>query len=207
MAPLARTIQAAAAVALLAAAPVALAQKMYKCTDASGATVFTQQKCAETPQELEARQKEKERIDAEAKRAKDDAERKKAESAARVRERDKAYQENLKARAEDQKKFDEAQKRLLQGTSREAGYEDGTLAPDVADLYPGPWKTEAHAGIAGALAKNKAKGCEKIRYRQRKGGGAGEYFVHCTTDGTKWVSYLVWPQSDSVKGPYPAAGK
>ena len=207
MFPLVRTIHSAVALALLVGAPVASAQKMYKCTDASGATVFTQQKCAETPQELEARQKERERIDAEAKRVKDEAERKKAESAARVKERDKAYQENLKARAEDQRKFDAAQKKLLQGTSRDVGYQDDTLDPDVAQLYPGPWKTEAHSGIAGALGKNKTKGCEKVRYRQRLGGGAGEYFVHCTADGTKWVSYLVWPQSDSVRGPYPAAGK
>src|SRR5687767_4534440 len=168
MFPLARTIHGAIALTLLAAAPAALAQKMYKCTDASGATVFQQQKCAETTQELEARTKEKERIDAEAKRARDEAERKKAESAARVKERDKAYQENLKARAADQKKIDEAQRRLLQGTSREGGYEDDTLAPEVADLYPGPWKTEAHPGVAGALAKNKCKGCDKMRYRQRK---------------------------------------
>ena len=95
----------------------------------------------------------------------------------------------------------EAEKRVLEGTAVEKS--DGSLTPDMEKQYPGPWHDTAKADINAAFAKAKIKGCEKFRYRQRVGGGSGEFLVHCTTDGTSWVAqYFVWLASGTIKGPY-----
>lgn len=198
---LARCIRVGFALGLMAVAPLALGQKMYKCPDGKGGTTFQQSPCPETPQEAEARAKEKERLKEEDTRKKAEDARKKAEQAAKAKERDKAYQQQMEERAQEAKKAQEAEKRLLEGTTQERS--DGSLTPEVERLYPGPWRDSANAAITAAFGKANVKGCEKFRYRQRAGGGSGEFLVHCTTDGKSWVAqYFVWLASGTVKGPY-----
>ena len=211
-----RFTQVGIAFGLMAVAPLALAQKMYKCTDASGSTVFQQAPCPETAKEAEARAKEKERIEAEAARKKDEEARKKADAIAKGKERDKAYEQQAKERAEASKKADEAEKRLMQGTTLEgakttgaaaapatpgaaAAGDDGSVPSKMASVYPGPWKEGTNNVIASAFAKKAIQGCSQYRYRQREGGGQGEFLVQCKP-GNK-VHYFVWPQTEAVKGP------
>ena len=185
----------------MAVTPLALGQKMYKCPDGKGGTTFQQSPCPETPQEAEARAKEKERLKEEEARKKEGDARKKVEQAAKAKERDKAYQQQMQERAQEAKKAQEAEKHLLEGTAQENS--DGSLTPDMEKQYPGPWRDTANADITAAFAKAKIKGCEKYRYRQRSGGGSGEFLVHCSTDGTSWVAqYFVWLASGTVRGPY-----
>jgi hypothetical protein len=191
------------ALGLMAVAPLAFGQKMYKCPDGKGGTTFQQSPCyiPETPQETEARAKEKERLKVEEARKKEEDARRKSEQIAKGKERDKAYQQQMEERAQEAKKAQEAEKRILEGAAVEKS--DGSLTPDMEQQYPGPWRDTAKADINAAFAKAKIKGCEKFRYRQRVGGGSGEFLVHCTTDGTSWVAqYFVWLASGTIKGPY-----
>ena len=184
----------------MAVAPLALG-KMYKCPDGAGGTTFQQSPCPETPQEAEAREKEKQRLKEEAARKVEDDARKKVEQAAKAKERDKAYQQQMEERAQEAKKGQEAEKQILEGTGKEKS--DGSLTADMEKQYPGPWRDAAHPDLKAALAKANTKGCEKFRYRQRTGGGSGEFLVHCTTDGTSWVAqYFVWLTSGTVRGPF-----
>jgi hypothetical protein len=188
-------------IALLVAAPTdALAQKMYKCPDGKGGTAFQQMPCADTPEEIEARKKEKERADAEAARRKEEEARKKEESMQKARERDKAYQEQLKEREEAQKKGVGAEQGILGGTTKEKGVDDGTLPPGFDKSHPGTWREVPHADISATLAKAKTPGCTHYRYKQRAG-GLPEYVVQCSTDKANWVTWFVWPKSATVKGP------
>ena len=181
--------------------PWALGQKMHKCDDGKGGTTFQQAPCPETPQEAEARAKEKERLKEAEAAKKDDEARKKAEALAKAKERDKAYREQMEERAQQAKKAQEAEKKVLEGTGQEVS--DGTLTADMEKLYPGPWRDTSNPDLKAAFGKAKVTGCEKFRYRQRVGGGSGEYLVHCTTDGRNWVAqYFVWLASGAVKGPY-----
>src|SRR5205809_2528700 len=102
------------ALGLIAAAPVALGQKMYKCPDGAGGTTFQQQACPETAKEAEARRKEKERLEGEAARKKEDEARKKSEAAQKAVERDRAYLEGEKQRAEERRKAAEAERAIMQ---------------------------------------------------------------------------------------------
>ena len=207
------------ALGLMAAAPLALAQKMYKCTDASGSTVFQQSPCPETAKEAEARAREKERIEAEAARRKAEEARRKAEAIAKGKERDKAYEQQMKERAEERRKAEEAEKRLMQGTTLEGSKpgaaaaaaapgaapaapagDDGGLPSGMGSVYPGPWKEGANSVIASAFGKKAIQGCDQYRYRQRAGGAPGEFLVQCKPGGNK-VHYFVWPQTEAVKGP------
>ena len=189
---------------VLAAAPVAFGQKMYKCSDGKGGTVFQQSPCGESAQEAEARSKERERIEAEAAKKKEDEARKKAENIEKAKERDKAFLDQEKQRVEERKKVEEAERRLMQGTSGGAGLPgafDGSLPSSVENIYPAPWKTDLRTDIASTLGKKQIQGCNKFRYRQRLG-GLNEYVVQCTPDGgTNWVTYFVWPGSDGIRGP------
>ncbi len=63
-----------------------------------------------------------------------------------------------------------------------------------------PWREDANADITKTLAGAKASGCEQFRYREHPTAN-GEFLVHCTTDGTNWQAYLVWPQTGKVLGP------
>jgi len=174
---------------------------MHKCPDGKGGTTFQQSPCPETPEEIEARAKEKERLKQEEARKKEEDARKKEEQVAKAKERDKAYQQQMEERAQESKKAEEVQKRLLEGTAQEVS--DGTLTAEMEKLYPAPWIDRSHPGLTAALGKANAKGCDKFRYRQRVGGGSGEYLVHCTTDGRNWATqYFVWLASGSVKGPF-----
>ena len=214
-----RRARVGVAAGLMAVAPFAFGQKMYKCTDASGSTVFQQAPCPETAKEAEARMKEKERIEAEAARKKEDEARRKAEAIANAKERDKAYEQQVKERAEERRKAAEAEKRLMQGTSLEGGapgaaaaaaaagaplpapaVDDGGLPANMASIYPGPWKEGSNTGVASAFGKKAIQGCDQYRYRQRAGGGAGEFLVQCKAGGNK-VHYFVWPKTEAVKGP------
>ena len=185
---------------------MALGQKMHKCADGNGGAIFQQAPCPETPQEAEARAKETERLKQAEALKKADEERKKAEALAKLKERDKAYQQQMEERAREAAKAKEAEKRVLEGTTKDvsaAPVSDGTLTPDMEQLYPGPWRDAARADLKAAFEKAKIKDCERFRYRQRTGGGPGEFLVHCTTDGKTWIAqYLVWLASGTVKGPY-----
>jgi hypothetical protein len=190
---------------------------MYKCTDASGSTVFQQSPCPETAKEAEARAKEKERIDAEAARKKEEEARKKADAVAKAKERDKAYEQQMKERAEATRKAEETEKRLLQGTTYEGSAaaaavaapvpaaaaapagDDGSLPSGMASIYPGPWKEGTNSLIASAFEKKAILGCDKYRYRQRAGGGSGEFVVQCKP--AYKTHYFVWPDTAAVKGP------
>jgi hypothetical protein len=183
----------------MASAPIALGQKMYKCPDGKGGTTFQQTPCPPTPEELEAQKKDKERFEAEQKRKKEDDAKKAEEAAQKARERDQAYQEQLKQRAEVEKKNQGAEQKMLEGTTKEKGVDDGTLPPGFATSHPGAWKEVPNPDITAALAKNKTA-CPQYRYRQR-GGGLPEFVVQCTADKTNWVTYFVWPKADTVKGP------
>lgn len=212
-----RHARVAVAAGLMAVAPFAFGQKMYKCTDESGHTVFQQAPCAETAKDAEARMKEKARLEAEAVRKKEEDERKKAEAIAKARERDKAYEQQVVERAEERRKAQEAEKKLMQGTTLEGRTPGAAVAmpgappaPPVADdeglpgamasVYPGPWKDGPNPVITSAFGKKPVQGCNPYRYRQRAGGGVGEFLVQCQAGGYK-VNYFVWPQTEAVKGP------
>jgi hypothetical protein len=196
----ARLVQVGLAVGLIASAPIALAQKMNRCPDGKGGTIFQQEACGETADQAEARNKERARIEAETQRKKDEEARKKDESVQKARERDKVYQEQLRERAEEQRRVREAEQRLMEGTSKQAAVDDGTLPPAFVQSHPGAWKDVPDTEITAALAKNKIPGCPQYRYRQRTG-GLPEFVVQCTTDKANWVTYFVWPKSEAVKGP------
>jgi hypothetical protein len=83
----ARLVQVGLAVGVMAAAPMALGQKLNKCPDGKGGTVFQQEKCGESAEQAEARNKERARLEAEAQAKKDEEARKKAESMQKARER------------------------------------------------------------------------------------------------------------------------
>ena len=196
----ARNLGVALAIGLIAAAPAALGQKMYKCPDGKGGTAFQQTPCAETPQEIEARKKEEEARKAEAERRKAEEAKKAAEAAQKAKERDQAYQEQLKQREEIDKKNKAAEQGMLGGTTKEKGFDDGTLPAGFDKSHPGAWKEVPNPDITAAFGKNKTPACAQYRYRQRAG-GLPEYVVQCTTDKKNWVTYFVWPKADTVKGP------
>jgi len=195
-----RYVQVGLALGLMASAPIALGQKMYKCPDGKGGTTFQQMPCPPTPEELEALKKEKERAVAEAERKKEEEARKAEAAAQKARERDKAYEDQLKERAEVEKKNKGTEQVMLQGTTKEKGADDGTLPPGFEKSHPGAWKEAPNAEIAAALAKNKTPACPQYRYRQRAG-GLPEFVVQCTADKANWVTYFVWPKAETVKGP------
>ena len=196
----ARNLRVAVAIGLIASAPAALGQKMYKCPDGKGGMGFQQTPCAETPQELEARKKEEEARKVEFQRQKEEEARKKEEAAQKAKERDAAYQEQLRLREEVDKKNKAAEQGMLGGTSKEKGFDDGSLPAGFDKSHPGAWKEVAHGDITATLSKAKTPGCAQYRYRQRAN-GLPEYVVQCTTDKKNWVTYFVWPRSDTVKGP------
>lgn len=196
----ARYVQLGVAVGLMVSAPIVLGQKMYRCPDGKGGTVFQQEKCGESADEAAARQKERERIEAEAQRKREDEERRKEAAIQKARERDKAYQDQVKERAEALRKTREAEQRLMEGTSKQKGVDDGTLPPAFAKSHPGAWKVVPNPEIAAAFGKNKTPGCAQFRYRQRAG-GLPEFVVQCTVDKANWVTYFVWPKAETVKGP------
>ena len=195
-----RDLRVALAIGLIASAPAALGQKMYKCPDGKGGTIFQQTKCEDTPQEAEARKKEDEARKAEAQRKVEEEARKKEEAARKAKERDAAYQEQQRQREEVEKKNKAAEQSMLGGTTKEKGFDDGTLPPGFEKSHPGAWKEVPSAEISAALAKNKTPACPTYRYRQRAN-GLPEFVVQCTTDKTNWVTYFVWPKADTVKGP------
>ena len=186
---------------LMAATPLAMGQKMYKCPDGKGGMAFQQTPCAETPQEAEARAKETERLKAELAKKKEEEERRQAEQAAKAKERDQAYQKQMEERAEEARKAKAAEGHILEGTAKEKS--DGSLSSDMEKQYPGPWRVNTHPDIAAALAKANAAGCLKFRYRQRTGGRSGEFLVQCSKDGADWISqYFVWLATGTVRGPF-----
>ena len=198
---LAGLARAALALGLMAVAPLVFGQKMYKCSDGKGGSTFQQTPCPDTPQEIEARAKEAERLKAEQARKQQEEERRKAEASAKAQERDKAYQQQMEERAEQAKKAQEAEKAILEGTGKEKS--DGSLTADMERQYPGPWRTAAHPDLTEVLAKAQVRDCATIRYRQRVGGGSGEFLVQCSADGANWVAQcFVWLATGKVRGPY-----
>jgi hypothetical protein len=196
----ARYVQAGFVLLVMASSPMALGQKMFKCSDGKGGTVFQQTKCGDTAEEAEARAKEAERIKADVQRKQEEEARKKEESIQKAKERDKAYQEQLKEKAEAEKKAREAEAKAMEGTTKAKDIDDGTLPPGVTENYPGAWKEVPVAEITSALSKNGIPACPYYRYRQR-GGKLPEFVVQCTTDKANWVTYFVWPKAEVVKGP------
>ncbi len=76
------------AAVLMVAGPIALGQKLNKCPDGKGGVAFQQEKCAESADQAEARNKERARLEAEAQRKKEEGARRKEESVQKARERD-----------------------------------------------------------------------------------------------------------------------
>jgi hypothetical protein len=185
------------ATALLAAAPVASGQKMYKCPDGKGGTVFQQAACAETEAEAEARKKERDRLQAEQAKQKEEEARRKAEAIEKAKERDKAYLQQQ----EERRKLEEAEKKALDATRPATSADEGGLPDNVSATYPGPWKEGANTIITSAFTKKSIEGCSPYRYRQRAGGGAGDFLVQCKAGGAKKNHYFVWPQTEAVYGP------
>jgi hypothetical protein len=177
---------------------------MYKCPDGKGGTAFQQMPCSDTPEEIEARKKEKERLDAEYKRRQEEEARKKEESIQKAKERDKAFQEQAAQRAEEQKKAEAAEHKLMEGTTKQQGKvaagDDGTLPPGFEVSHPGAWKNVGLAEISTVLTNAKVPGCTNYRYRQRAN-GLPEYVVQCSVDKVNWVTWFVWPNSGTIKGP------
>jgi hypothetical protein len=191
------SIRVALVAAALAASPSALAQKMYRCPDGKGGTVFQQGACPETEQEAEARKKERDRLQAEQVKKKEDEERRKAEQIEKARERDKAYLQQQ----EERRKLEEAEKKAMDANRPATSSDEDGLPDNVAVTYPGPWKEGNNTIITNAFAKKPIEGCSPYRYRQRAGGGAGDFLVQCKTGGAKKNHYFVWPQSEAVYGP------
>jgi hypothetical protein len=106
----------------------------------------------------------------------------------------------LKGKAEEEKKVRDAEQRLMEGTSKQKGVDDGSLPAAFVTSHPGAWKEVPNAEITAALAKNKTPGCGQYRYRQRAG-GLPEFVVQCTVDKANWVTWFVWPKAETVKGP------
>ena len=185
------------ALGLLAAAPVAVGQKMYKCPDGKGGMVFQQGACPETEAEAEARKKERDRIQAEQAKKKEDEERRKAEAIQKAKDRDKVYLDQQ----EERRKLEEAEKKAMQAHKPATSADEGGLPDAVTETYPGPWKEGANTIITGAFAKKGIEGCSAYRYRQRAGGGSGEFMVQCKSGGVKQNHYFVWPASEAVYGP------
>src|SRR5213078_3471107 len=129
-------LRVALAIGLIASAPAALGQKMYKCPDGKGGTSFQQTKCEDTPQEVEARKKEEDARKAEMQRKTEEEARRKEEAAEKAKERDKAYQEKLKRGEEVEKKNKAAEQSMLGGTTKEKGFDAGTLRPGFDKSIP-----------------------------------------------------------------------
>ena len=185
------------ALLLVAGAPFALAQKMYKCPDGKGGTVFQQGACPETEAEADARKKERDRIQAEQAKKKEDEERRKVEAIEKARERDKVYLQQQ----EERRKLEEAERKTIEATKPATSADEGGLPDNVAETYPGAWKEGNNTIITSAFAKKSIEGCTPYRYRQRAGGGPGEFLVQCKTGGAKKNHYFVWPQTEAVYGP------
>lgn len=192
-----RDLAIALALGLLATSSTALAQKMYKCPDGKGGTVFQQGACGESEAEAEARKKERDRIQAEQARKKEEEDKRKAEAIEKARERDKAYMQQQ----EERRKLEEAEKKAIDAHKPAMSEDDGGIPDHVADTYPAPWKEGVNTIINNAFAKKSIEGCGSYRYRQRTGGGAGDFLVQCKSTGVKRNHYFVWPQSEAVYGP------
>ena len=188
------------ALALAGTAPQSLAQKMYRCSDGKGGTVFQQSACGETAAEAEVRSKERERLQAEEARKKEEAARRKEEQIQKGKQRDKTYQEQAAQRAEERKKAEAAERRIIEGAGQAApaaaagaasaaaagGRDDGGLPPEVAESYPGPWKPDPSPAIAKALSNNQIKNCGTVSSRQHANGNK-EFLVRCGAAGTYFV--------------------
>lgn len=82
--------------------------------------------------------------------------------------------------------------------------------PRRADTPKGPkyetaWRQDLHIGISKALVAKGIMSCGQYKYKRDLNVGtedAGEFLVHCTSDGEKWVAYLVWPAIGEVTGPF-----
>jgi len=70
----------------------------------------------------------------------------------------------------------------------------------ISQRYPGPWHDTFNKEITMALGKNNIGRCGEYKYRESSQ-DKGEYLVLCSSDGTKWVGYLVWPLTGAVTGP------
>src|SRR5262245_54597812 len=121
---------------LAAAAPAAMAQKMFKCPDGKGGTVFQQGACPETEAEAEARKKERDRIQAEQAKKKEDEERRKAETIQKAKERDKVFLDQQ----EERRKIEEAEKKAMKASLPAGATDEGNLPDSVSETYPAPWK-------------------------------------------------------------------
>ena len=192
-----RNLAIGLALGLLAASSPAPAQKMYKCPDGKGGTVFQQGACPETEAEAEARKKERDRIQAEQAKKKEDEEKRKAEQIEKAKERDKAFMQQQ----EERKKLEEAEKKTIDTVKPATAADDEGLPDHVAETYPGRWREDANGKIAGALAKKGIQDCPSFRYRQRAGGGNGDFIVQCKSTGVKRNHYFVWPNTEAVYGP------
>ena len=71
----------------------------------------------------------------------------------------------------------------------------------LAERYPGPWQEDFNIGITKALASQQIRGCGEYKYRESSK-NKGEYLIYCTSDGKRWVAYLVWVNIGKITGPH-----
>lgn len=203
--PAYRRLHVALALALVATAPSAFAQKMYKCADGKGGTVFQQSPCGETQAEADARAKERERLQAEEVRKKEEAERRKQEQIQKAKERDKAYLEQAEKDAAERKKAEgkgqgtpAAAAPMAPPPAAAANEDDSSLPTAISLTYPAPWREGRNAAIANALTASKIKGCTSFKYRVHSDGAQRPYLVRCTGAGAASDLYLMWPNTGTV---------
>jgi hypothetical protein len=77
--------------------------------------------------------------------------------------------------------------------------------------YESSWRSDSDRGISVALAKNQIRDCGEYAYK-RSSDGSAEYLVRCKSDRvyrkketgevTKILFYQVWPNINSVVGPF-----
>lgn len=71
----------------------------------------------------------------------------------------------------------------------------------LSERYPEPWQEDVSISITKTLASQQIRGCGEYKYRESSR-NKGEYLVHCTNDGKKWVAYLVWTKIGKITGPH-----
>lgn len=75
------------------------------------------------------------------------------------------------------------------------------LSPEVEKQYPAPWVDDFNFNITKTLTQAKVRECGIIKYRVAYN-SSSEFLVACSSDGTTWKTYMVWPNTGKVMGPY-----
>jgi hypothetical protein len=71
----------------------------------------------------------------------------------------------------------------------------------LSERYSGSWQEEFNIGISKLLVSKKISGCGQYKFRESSI-DKNEYLVYCTSDGSNWAAYIVWPNIGEVTGPH-----